>query len=123
MHKTIATAMAAVVLATTWTPALAAPQGNRAPGVTQSQPLESYAQYRRRGSSAGAAAAAGVLGLAAGALIGGAIANQAQAAPPPPPATVDPQLAAWCARRYQSFDPVTGTYLSRSGEWIVCTYP
>jgi hypothetical protein len=68
------------------------------------------------------AAAAGVAGLAAGALIGGAIANSAQAAPPPP-ATVDGRLAAWCARRYRTFDPVTGTFMAPSGERLVCTYP
>jgi hypothetical protein len=64
-----------------------------------------------------------VAGLAAGALIGSAIASQAQAAPPPPPAAVDPQLSAYCARKYRSFDPVTGTYLAYTGERIVCTYP
>jgi BA14K-like protein len=70
----------------------------------------------------GAAVAAGVAGLAAGALIAGAIANQAAAAPPPPPGTVNPNLAAYCARKYRSYDPMTGTFLARSGERIVCTY-
>ena len=36
--------------------------------------------------------------------------------------SVDPQLAAYCARKFRSYDPVTGTYLSFSGERIVCTY-
>jgi hypothetical protein len=83
---------------------------------------EAWHRGYRHGYDPGAAAAAGVLGLAAGAIIGGAIASQTQALPPPPPATVDPQLAAYCARRYRSFDAVTGTYLARTGERIVCTY-
>ncbi|WP_414476430.1 BA14K family protein [Microvirga sp. M2] len=65
---------------------------------------------------------AGVLGLAAGALVAGAIANQAQAAPPPPPGTVDPQLAAYCARKYRSYDPATGTFRASNGMRYVCTY-
>jgi hypothetical protein len=64
----------------------------------------------------------GVAGLAAGALIAGAIANQAQAAPPPPPGTQDPQLAAYCARTYRSYDPVTGTFMASNGYRYVCTY-
>jgi hypothetical protein len=79
-----------------------------------------YGYGYRRGY--GGAAAAGVAGLAAGALVAGAIANSAQAAPPPP-ATVDGRLAAWCARRYRTFDPVTGTFMAPSGERLVCTYP
>jgi len=78
-------------------------------------------RHRHDGSSA---LAAGAVGLAAGALIGTAIASsQAQAAPPPPPGTVDPQLAAYCARKYRSYDPVTGTFLSTNGMRYVCTYP
>jgi hypothetical protein len=78
-------------------------------------------RHRHDGSSA---LAAGAVGLAAGALIGSAIASsQAQAAPPPPPGTVDPQLAAYCARKYRSYDPVTGTFLSTNGMRYVCTYP
>lgn len=101
--------------------------------IEQAYPNESYAQYyyRRRyyyrrhhhyddGSSA---LAAGAVGLAAGALIGAAIANQAQAAPPPPPGTVDPTVAAYCARKYRSYDPVTGTFLAHNGIRYVCTYP
>jgi BA14K-like protein len=45
-----------------------------------------------------------------------------QPAVPPPPATMSPSLAAYCARKYRSFDPATGTYLARNGERIVCTY-
>lgn len=79
-------------------------------------------RYYGRGYGYGGAAAAGVAGLAAGALVAGAIANSAQAAPPPP-ATVDGRLAAWCTRRYRTFDPVTGTFMAPSGERLVCTYP
>ncbi len=112
------------------------------PQIDRAYPNESYTQYgprrgyrppppryyrhhhhhHRRGG--GSALAAGAVGLAAGALIGSAIASsQAQAAPPPPPGTVDPQLAAYCARKYRSYDPVTGTFLSTNGMRYVCTYP
>jgi len=111
------------------------------PDVQKAYPSESYAQYYypRRGyyrpygrpyyrpyyrRDNGAAVAAGVAGLAAGALIAGAIANQAQAQPaPPPPGTVDPSVAAYCARKYRSYDPVTGTFLANNGMRYVCTYP
>lgn len=115
-------------------PAAAAPGSSRAlPDIQRAYPNESYAQYYyRRGyyygrpyyrRDNGAAVAAGVAGLAAGALIAGAIANQAQAAPPPPPGTVDPSVAAYCARKYRSYDPVTGTFMARNGMRYVCTYP
>ena len=112
------------------------------PDVHQAFPGESYTQYYRRGygyrgygyygggpyyyrRDNGAAVAAGVAGLAAGALIAGAIANQAQAQPaaPPPPGTISPSVAAYCARRYRSYDPASGTYLSNDGMRYVCTYP
>jgi hypothetical protein len=112
-------------------------------GVQADQPLESYSQYYyRRGyygrpyygrpyygrpyyRDNGAAVAAGVAGVAAGALIAGAIANQAAAQPalPAPPGTVSPSVAAYCAKKFRSYDPVTGTYLSNSGMRLVCTYP
>jgi hypothetical protein len=57
----------------------------------------------------GGAAALG--GLAAGAVIGGAIANsQAQAA----------DAHAYCSQRFQSYDPASGTYLSRDGSRRPC---
>ena len=93
--------------------------------IEQAYPNETYSQYyyRRRGN--GAALAAGAVGLAAGAMLGGALANQAHAqpAPPPPPGTVNPQVAAYCARTYRSYDPVSGTYLASNGLRYVCTYP
>jgi hypothetical protein len=140
MRKITALALALGVLATPMTQASASPALSKQPDLTRVYPGESYSQWRPRyyhgprhyygppryyyRRDSGAAVAAGVAGVAAGALIAGAIANsQAQAAAvPPPPATVDPQLAAWCARKYRSFDAMTGTYLAVSGERIVCTY-
>lgn len=120
-------------------PARAEPVGNRAlPSIERAYPNESYAQYRYRPRhyhhhyyhrprryyrDDGAGLALGAAGLAAGVLIGSAIASQAQAAPPPPPGTVDPTVAAYCARKYRSYDPVTGTFLSTNGMRYVCTYP
>jgi hypothetical protein len=128
-------AVAAAALGVAATAAEAAPAAASAQldGFTTSVQTE-YSQFRRRygygrpyyrrgyGYGYGGAAAAGVAGLAAGALIAGAVANSAQAAPPPP-ATVDGRLADWCARRYRTFDPVTGTFMAPSGERLVCIYP
>ena len=136
MRKLMFGAVAGIALGAAVTTAEAAPASAAAPldGFTASVQTE-YSQFRRRygygrpyyrrgyGYGYGGAAAAGVAGLAAGALIAGAIANSAQAAPPPPPATVDGRLADWCARRYRTFDPVTGTFMAPSGERLVCTYP
>jgi hypothetical protein len=93
--------------------------------IEQAYPNETYSQYYRRRRGNGAALAAGAVGLAAGAMLGGALANQAHAqpAPPPPPGTVNPQVAAYCARTYRSYDPVSGTYLASNGLRYVCTYP
>ncbi len=73
-----------------------------------------YGGYRR---SNGAAVAAGVIGgLALGAAIAGA------AAAPPPPVAYAPAYApppgdwyAYCASKYRSFDPASGTYLGYDG--------
>ncbi|WP_114944193.1 BA14K family protein [Microvirga calopogonii] len=67
--------------------------------------------YRR---DRGNALAAGALGLATGAIIGGAIAqSQAQAAP----TYVAPggSAAGYCAQRFKSYDPASGTYLGYDG--------
>jgi hypothetical protein len=65
--------------------------------------------YYRRGPSAGAV----IGGLAAGAIIGGAIAaSQANAAAQ--------QNHAYCAQRYRSYDPGSGTYLSNNGQRYAC---
>jgi len=63
-----------------------------------------YGYYRHHH---GNALAAGALGLATGAIIGGAIA-QSQAAPVY-------QGNAYCAQRYRSYDPASGTYLGYDG--------
>jgi hypothetical protein len=74
-----------------------------------------YGGYRRNN---GAAVAAGVLGgLALGAVIAGAagapppVAYAPGYAPPPPPG----DWYAYCASKYQSFDPASGTYLGYDG--------
>lgn len=66
----------------------------------------------------GGAVAAGVLGgLAFGAMLGAA----AAAPPPPPPVYYRPYYAAdddwlaYCASKYRSFDPRSGTYLGYDG--------
>ncbi|WP_262267160.1 MULTISPECIES: BA14K family protein [Microvirga] len=82
-----------------------------------------YGRPRHYLGDNGDAIGAGILALTLGAAVVGAIANQAQVqAAPPPPATTDPQLAAYCARRFRSYDPMTGTYLTGAGERFVCTY-
>jgi hypothetical protein len=64
--------------------------------------------YRR---DRGNAVAAGALGLATGAIIGGALAqSQAQAAP-----VYGGNTASYCAQRYKSYDPASGTYLGFDG--------
>ncbi len=126
--------IAATLLASTLTVQAEVLAKPAVPNIERAYPNESYTQYRRgygpryhhrhyRRYDGGSALAAGAVGLAAGALIGSAIASsQAQAAPPPPPGTVDPQLAAYCARKYRSYDPATGTFLSTNGMRYVCTY-
>ncbi|AWB21452.1 BA14K family protein [Methylobacterium currus] len=75
----------------------------------------------RRGPGVGAAVGAGVAGLAAGAIIGGAIANsQSQAAPVVVQGGPDPETVAACARRFRSYDPASGTYLSNDGTRRPC---
>jgi hypothetical protein len=138
MRKFVTALVGAAVLVSAL-PASATPLQTRPlPQIDKAYPNESYAQYYRRGyrpyyrdryyyrrGGNGAAVAAGVAGIAAGALIAGAIANQAQAQPavPAPPGTVDPQVAAYCARKYRSYDPGTGTFLATNGMRYVCTYP
>ena len=67
--------------------------------------------HHRHGGGGGAGALIG--GLAAGAIIGGAIAaSQANAAAQ--------QNAAYCSRRYRSYDPASGTYLNNDGNRYPC---
>ena len=70
-----------------------------------------YGYYYRR-DNWGNAAAAGALGLATGAIIGGAIAQQQQA---PVYAAPNQSAVAYCARRFKSYDPASGTYLGYDG--------
>jgi hypothetical protein len=74
----------------------------------------SYGERRYYRRDRGNALAAGALGLATGAIIGGALAqSQAQAAPTyvAPGGGSD----AYCAQRYRSYDPASGTYLGYDG--------
>lgn len=102
--------------------------------LEQAHPHEAYVQYYRRyrrGPSGGAVAAGVIGGLAAGALIGG-LAAQAQPGPAygfgggGPGAPVgnvygqDPNYVSYCASKYRSFDPVSGTYLARDGYRYPC---
>jgi hypothetical protein len=140
MRKIIAAGLLAATCATGLVAVDATPAAAKdrvKPNLQQAYPSESYVQYRRyygrpyygrpyygrRYYRRGDAVAAGVAGLAAGALIGGAIASQ-QAAPPPPPYAVAPagdaDWIAACARKYRSFDPASGTFLSYDGNRYMC---
>jgi hypothetical protein len=67
--------------------------------------------YGRRGYGYGGGAVLG--GLAAGAIIGGAIASSnANAAAQ--------QDASYCAQRYRSYDPASGTYMNNDGNRYPC---
>ena len=139
MRKFVAALVGVATLATALPAGAGSLPSRPAPDLQKVYPGESYAQYYyRRGPyygpryyhrpyyyrhGGGGAVAAGVVGLAAGALIAGAIANHAQAAPPPPPGTVSPSVAAYCARKYRSYDHVSGTFLAHNGVRYVCTYP
>jgi hypothetical protein len=82
----------------------------------------------RRGIDPGAAAAAGIAGLAAGALLSGALSQQGRYVEEPvygapvygAPAYEAPDYGSaspedYCARRYRSYDPASGTYLGFDG--------
>lgn len=105
----------------------------RAGLTAQAYPGEAFSQYRGRyrgrGPGGGAIAAGVIGGLAAGALIGG-LAAQAQpgpgyygGAPGAPVGNIygqDPDYVSYCASRYRSFDPASGTYLARDGNRYPC---
>lgn len=106
-------AAAGAMLSTAAAPVLAAPLpiGNPGPdsGVQQVQYRHGHGHghgYGHRHHQRHYGGGAAVLGgLAAGAIIGGAIANsQAQS-----------NAASYCAQRYRSYDPGSGTYLGRDG--------
>ena len=114
MRRTfVALATVGTMLSTAASPLLAAPlpMANPSPGsgVEQVQYRHWHGGHRhgyyghRHGHYGGGAAVLG--GLAAGAIIGGAIANsQAQS-----------NAASYCAQRYRSYDPGSGTYLGNDG--------
>jgi hypothetical protein len=116
------TAIAGVLAFGLAAPAASAPAeaGARLEGA---RPATAWAQYYgygpryyRRGPSGGEVAAGVIGGLAAGALIGGAIASQQPQAAP----ALAPDMVAYCARKYRSFDPASGTYLARDGQRYYC---
>lgn len=81
----------------------------------------------RRGYGGGEVAAGVVGGLALGALAGAAIANSqpapGYAGPGAPVGNVygaDPNWVNYCASKYRSFDPRTGTYLAHDGYRYPC---
>ena len=90
---------------------------------------------KRHKNNAGAAVAAGIIGLAAGAILLGAVNQPRRAAPasdyyPPAPYPgrvsgygYQPWSPAWydyCASKYRSFNPSTGTYTTYRGEQRFC---
>ena len=105
-------------------PAAASPQMSPLARFEAAAPATAWSQYYgygpgyyRRGPSGGEVAAGVIGGLAAGAIVGGAIAaqQQPQAAP-----ALAPDMVAYCARKYRSFDPASGTYLARDGQRYYC---
>ena len=85
----------------------------------------------RRGVDPGAAAAAGIVGLAAGAIIGGALSQPRVVEQPVYGAPVygapvygAPGYGAspedYCAQRYRSYDPASGTFLGYDGLRYPC---
>lgn len=108
----VALAAAGAMLSTAASPVLAAPLPIASPGSDSGVQQVQYRHGHGHGHGyyghhhrhyGGGAAVLG--GLAAGAIIGGAIASsQAQA-----------NAASYCAQRYRSYDPASGTYLGNDG--------
>ena len=143
---TLASAQAAEVPASSLTQAAQQAQTRTYPGETFTQGKIYYGRpgfrggyrggygrgwrggYYRRGPSGGAVAAGVVGGLALGALAGAAIANSQPApgyyaGPGQPVGNVygaDPNWVNYCASKYRSFDPRTGTYLANDGYRYPC---
>ncbi|MGL9620287.1 BA14K family protein [Bradyrhizobium sp. U531] len=118
MRRTfVALAAAGVMLSTAASQVVAAPLpiANPSPDNSVQQVQYRHGHGHRHGyyghhhgHYGGGAAVLG--GLAAGAIIGGAIANsQAQS-----------NAAAYCAQRYRSYDPGSGTYLGHDGMRHAC---
>ncbi|MBW7968662.1 BA14K family protein [Bradyrhizobium sp. BR 10289] len=118
----LAGALAGATALATMQSASAAPlQADRALGMTGGANVETI-QYRHgwrhghygyhhgyghRGYGTGAAV---IGGLAAGAIIGGAIANS----------QARQDAVSYCAQRYKSYDPASGTYLAYDGQRYAC---
>ena len=109
--------IATMSLITVSVPAMSAPLMS---GAANLGPTTSVEQVRDRGRhyhgyhrGGGGGAGALIGGLAAGAILGGVIAaGQANAAAQ--------QNAAYCSRRYRSYDPASGTYLNNDGNRYPC---
>lgn len=71
-----------------------------------------HRHHRQRRSNAGAAAAAGIIGFAAGAILG----SQLQRSTP----NYGSDWHAYCASKYRSYDPRTGTFLGYDGRRHPC---
>jgi len=126
MKSTTAAILAGITALSFAAPAVSAPLmtqsainqatvGNNGPAVEHVQYYRRHHHHHgyhggyRRGPGAGAV----IGGLAAGAIIGGAIAaSQANAAAQ--------QNHAYCAQRYRSYDPASGTYLNNNGQRYAC---
>lgn len=126
--------LATIALGTSGSVTVAAERSSAAlAGIAaKAHPGESFSQYYRRGGyyrrgPSGGAVAAGVIGgLAVGALAAGAIANSQPAygyGPGQPVGNVygyDPAAVDYCARRYRSYDPASGTFLANDGLRYPC---
>lgn len=104
---------------------------DRRHGVRRDEPRRYHEGRRDRDDEL----AIGILGLAAGAIIGGAIVEDRRYAPPPPPRyrprpvreyrydfirPWSPDWYRWCANRYRSFNPRTGTFIGHDGVRQFC---
>lgn len=116
--KILLTALFAGSVALTFSvPATSAPLMAQSGMSTGPSSIETVQYYRRGyyghgyyGPGYGGGAGALIGGLAAGAIVGGAIAaGQANAA------AAAQQNAAYCAQRFRSYDPASGTYLGTDG--------
>ncbi len=88
---------------------------------------EAEAGHRHHHYWGGNAAAAGAFGFAAGAIVGGALAQPRYYYAPAPRPVVRAGLRPWsprwyeyCANRYRSFDPRTGTFVGYDGRRHFC---
>lgn len=122
MKSVTAVVLAGVTALSFSAPAMSAPLMNQGAMADHAPAMVEHVQWRRHyyhggpryyrhGGGGGAGALIG--GLAAGAIIGGAIAaSQANAAAQ--------QNASYCAQRYRSYDPASGTYLNNDGHRYPC---